>query len=64
MGGDLIIEFNNQEACHRECLIQERDRIADLEQISVKILRGGKVLEKTVDVSQSRKNFLKTTGLR
>ncbi|MCZ6671072.1 MAG: trypsin-like peptidase domain-containing protein [Acidobacteria bacterium] len=64
LGGDLIIEFNNQEACHSECPIQERDRIAKLDQISVKILRGGKILEKTVDVSQSRRNYLKTRDIQ
>ena len=59
LGGDLIIEFNTQEACHGQCLIREGRRLAGLDLIPVKYLRGGKLLETIVDVSKTRRNFLK-----
>ena len=58
LGGDLIIELNTQEACHGACLIQARSRLAGLDRIPVKFLRGGKLMETLVDVSATRMNFL------
>ena len=58
LGGDLIIEFNTQEACHEGCLIKEGERLAGLDRIPVTYLRAGKVHETVVDVSKTRRNFL------
>ena len=58
LGGDLILEFNDQEACHGRCLAREGPRLAGIDEIHVKFLRGGKVLQTTVDVSNTRGNFL------
>jgi len=57
--GDLIVEFNTQEASHSECLVQEGPRLAGLNQIPVKFLRGGKIKRAVIDVSTTRRNFLK-----
>ncbi|MDA2928093.1 trypsin-like peptidase domain-containing protein [Acidobacteria bacterium AH-259-G07] len=59
LGGDLILEFNKQEACHSECLAQAGKGLAGLDRIPVKFLRGGKVMQTVVDVSKTRRNFLK-----
>ena len=59
LGGDLILEFNTQEACHGACLVRERKRLAGLNRIPVKFLRGGKTMQTVVDVSATRRNFLK-----
>ena len=58
LGGDLIVEFNNQETCHSECLIREGNQLAGLDRIPIKFLRGGKVLRAVVDVSRTRHNLL------
>ncbi len=59
LGGDLILEINTQEACHSECLVREGRRLAGLDRIPVSFLRGGKIMETVVDVSGTRRNFLK-----
>ncbi len=58
LGGDLILEFGGQEACHAECLVAAHKHIAGLDQIPVTFMRGGKVLKTTVDVSSSRRTGL------
>ncbi len=59
LGGDLILEFNAQEACHSECLVGARRRLAGRDRIPVKFMRGGKAMETVVDVSATGRNFLK-----
>ncbi len=58
LGGDLILEMGNQEACHRECLVRARTHIQHQNTISVKFLRGGVVMEVELDVSATRRSFL------
>ncbi len=60
LGGDLIVEFNTQEACHSECLVREGSRLAGLDQIPVNFLRSGKMMQTVIDVSATRRNFLKS----
>ena len=59
LGGDLILEFNGQEACHGYCLAREGRRITGVDKIPVKLLRRGKIIQTTIDVSTTRRNFLK-----
>ncbi len=59
LGGDLILQFGTQETCHSECLVQAREHLTGLDRISVKFLRGGKLMETVIDVSATRRNFLK-----
>ena len=58
LGGDLIVELNTQPACHTQCLMQEGRHLTSLDRIPVKYLRGGMLMETTIDVSNSRRNFL------
>ena len=58
LGGDLIIEFGTQEACHSDCLVEANKKMAGLDHIPVKFLRGGNEMETVIDVSTSRQNFL------
>jgi serine protease Do len=60
LGGDLIVEFNTQEACHSECLVHEGKRLSGLKQIPVNFLRSGKMMRAVIDVSTTRRNFLKS----
>ena len=59
LGGDLILQLDTQEACHSECLVGARKLLTGLDRISVKFLRGGKVMATVIDVSATRRNFLK-----
>ncbi len=58
LGGDLILQFDFQEACHSECLVRARELLSGLDRIAVKFLRGGKIMETVIDLSASRRNFL------
>lgn len=59
LGGDLILQMGNQEACHVECLVQARKHLAGMDRIPVRFLRGGKIMQTVIDVTNSRRNFLK-----
>jgi len=61
LGGDLILALDTQEACHEQCLIHARERLAGLDRIRVTYMRAGKRLETEVDVSAARRNFLSGT---
>ncbi len=62
LGGDLLLEFGTQETCHSECLAHAHRRISGMDRIPVKFLRGGKTTETVIDVSATRRNFLKAMG--
>jgi serine protease Do len=62
LGGDLILEFNRQEACHSECLVREHQGIRRTDRIPVKYMRGGVIHEAIIDVSGTRRNFLAGAG--
>ncbi len=59
LGGDLIIQFNTHEVCHLECLLEAKKHLSGLDEIPVTYLREGIEMTTVVDVSQSRKNYLK-----
>jgi len=59
LGGDLIIQLGSQSACHVECLVEAKKHLKGLDRIPVKFLRGGKIMEAVIDVTDSRHNFLK-----
>jgi serine protease Do len=58
LGGDLIMEFGTEEACNSDCLYEANKHFSGLDRIPVKFLRGGKIMETTIDLSSSRRNFL------
>ncbi len=58
LGGDLILEFAGQESCHAGCLAKARSVLGSAAEVRAKILRGNQVLDLTLDVSASRRNFL------
>ena len=64
LGGDLIIQLGSQSACHVECLIEASKHLKGLDRIPVKFLRGGKIMDAVIDVTNSRRNFLKESTLR
>jgi serine protease Do len=59
LGGDLIIELGSVNTCRSECLVDVRKHVVGIDRIPVKLLRDGKVIELIIDVSSSRRNFLK-----
>lgn len=58
LGGDLIVSFGTKEACDSDCLADANRRFADSDRLPVKFLRGGVIMETTIDLSLSRKDFL------
>lgn len=58
LGGDLVISFGTEEACDSECLVQSGRQFVDADRLPVKFLRSGAVMETTIDLSGSRRNFL------
>lgn len=58
LGGDLILQFGDQKACHSVCLVEVGKQMAGQKKIAVKYLRGGKIMNTVIDVSESRQNFL------
>jgi serine protease Do len=58
LGGDLVISFGNKEACSSDCLVDANKRFAESDRLPVKFLRGGVMMETTIDLSESHKNFL------
>lgn len=57
LGGDIILEFGGQAACHAECLVSAREHITGLGRVPVTFLREGRVMHTTVAVSSSRRNL-------
>jgi hypothetical protein len=58
LGGDLVISFGREEACSSECLVEANKRFSSSDRLPVKFLRGGVMMETTIDLSMSRQNFL------
>ena len=58
LGGDLILQLGDQDACHSGCLAAAHKRLSKRDKIRVTFLRAGKVMSTTLDVTASRKNFL------
>ncbi len=59
LGGDLIVQIGEQETCHSQCLANAHKHLTGLDKIPVRFLRNGKIMENIIDVSNSRRNFLK-----
>lgn len=59
LGGDLVISFGEEEACSSDCLVDANKRFADSERLPVRFMRGGVILETTIDLTLSRRDFLK-----
>ena len=59
LGGDLIIQLGSQPACHVECLVEAKKHLKGLDRFPVKFLRGGKTMDAVIDVTNSRRNFLR-----
>ncbi len=58
LGGDLIVEFGVQEACHSECLREAREKIGAMRKIPVRFLREGKEMTTVIDAENSHRDFL------
>jgi S1-C subfamily serine protease len=58
LGGDLVISFGEEEACSSDCLADANKRFANSDRLPVKFLRGGVILETTIDLAPSRRDFL------
>lgn len=58
LGGDLVISFGTESACSSDCLVDAHQRFSDTNQLPVTFLRGGIVMETTIDLSLSRMDFL------
>jgi serine protease Do len=58
LGGDLVISFGNEEACDSECLVEANKRFAGSDKLPVQFLRGGVVMNTSIDLAGSRMNFL------
>jgi len=58
LGGDLVISFGEEEACSSDCLVDANKRFGASDRLPVKFLRGGLVMETTIDLSLSRRDFL------
>lgn len=58
LGGDLVISFGEEEACSSDCLVDANKRFGASDRLPVKFLRGGVVMETTIDLSLSRRDFL------
>lgn len=63
LGGDLILEFGGQDACHSACLAAAHDHISHLDRIPVTYLRGGKILKTELDVSETHRTYLSEEDL-
>lgn len=51
LGGDLVLRIGEQEACHKECLAEARAKLGDVARIPVTFLRGGKILQATIELA-------------
>ena len=58
LGGDLILEFNGQEACHSACLMEAGERLGSADTIPVTFMRSGVIRHATIDVSGHRRNLI------
>ncbi|NAS32241.1 trypsin-like serine protease [Flavobacteriaceae bacterium R38] len=59
LGGDLILEFATQEVCHLGCIVGKHEDIKNADEVKIKYIRNGKLYEALIDVSETKKNFLK-----
>lgn len=60
LGGDIILAINNHQTCHIHCLEQVRPELSGMNTLDIQYLRDGKIKTVSIDVSENRKNFLKS----
>jgi len=58
-GGDLILDFNTEEVCTEACLLEARRNFQGKDKIPIKYLRSGKIHTTVIDITDSRRNYLK-----
>jgi serine protease Do len=58
LGGDLVISFGEEEACTSECLVDASKRFGASDRLPVTFVRGGVIMQTTIDLSLSRRDFL------
>lgn len=58
LGGDIIIAINDHKTCHADCLVAARKEMLNKDTIAITYLRAGKSYTTTLDVSETRRNFL------
>lgn len=58
-GGDLILDFNTEEVCTEACLLEARRNFQGKDKIPIKYLRNGKIHTTVIDITDSRRNYLK-----
>ena len=56
---DQFIQFGTHEICHMECLVEAKKHLSGLDEIPVTYMREGVEATVVIDVSQSRRNYLK-----
>jgi len=57
-GGDIILQIQDQPTCHGDCLEALKDQVSDMNKLKITYLREGKVYSATLDITDTRKNFL------
>jgi len=58
LGGDLIVVYNGQKACHARCLVASASKAVGVDRIPVTYLRDGVEHHTEIDVSKTRRNLL------
>jgi serine protease Do len=58
LGGDLIVELGAQEVCDSDCLTEVNKHFGGMDKVQVKFLRAGRMMETTIDLSGTRRNYL------
>jgi len=59
LGGDIITSIGDHDTCHAECLSAAREDMLNKKSLMITYLRAGKSYTTTLDVSETRRNFLK-----
>jgi len=57
-GGDIILQIGKQVTCHVDCLEHSKSAHADENKIDIRYLREGKQYTATLDITDTRRNFL------
>jgi len=57
-GGDIILELGGQETCHVDCVEGAKHKLVDKDKIDIRYLREGKEYVVSLDISETRRNFL------
>ncbi len=58
LGGDIILSIEDHKTCHMDCFFKTKPMFQDKSNLTIRYLRLGKEYTTTVDVSETRKNFL------